>query len=164
MGSGKLGKYENLTGEDLAYRPDPVQKAKFEFSPLGQVFNKGLDASEKQEGLLRRLKNIEGKTNNQLDLIRDQGDRQLYLIDKTYIGKTDALKFENEENKKYNSNKYTHLGDLTNRIYDKELSFDEAKNKQEEFLEEIEELNKRIEPKIGKQTTDANKKKHEKGG
>ena len=100
MGSGKLGKYENLTGEDLAYRPDPVQKAKFEFSPLGQVLNKGLDASEKQEGLLRRLKNIEGKTDNQLDLIRDQGDRQLYLIDKTYIGKTDALKFENEENKK----------------------------------------------------------------
>ena len=48
LSSGKLDKYEYLTGEDLGYRPDPVQKAKFEYSPLGQMFNKGLDSSEKQ--------------------------------------------------------------------------------------------------------------------
>ena len=41
-----LSKY--LTGEDLGYRPDPVQKAKFEYSPLGQVFNKGLVVNEKR--------------------------------------------------------------------------------------------------------------------
>ena len=80
LSSGKLDKYEYLTGEDLGYRPDPVQKAKFEYSPLGQVFNKRLDFNEKQEGLLKRLKNVEDKTDNQLDLIRDQGDRQLDLI------------------------------------------------------------------------------------
>ena len=51
--SSKLDKYEYLTGEDLGYKPDPVQKAKFEYSPLGQVFNKGLDSSEKQEDLLK---------------------------------------------------------------------------------------------------------------
>ena len=28
LSSGKLDKYEYLTGEDLGYRPDPVQKAK----------------------------------------------------------------------------------------------------------------------------------------
>ena len=54
--SGKLGKYEYLTGEDLGYRPDPVQKAKFENSLLSQMFNKGLTTNEKQEGLLKRLK------------------------------------------------------------------------------------------------------------
>ena len=54
--SGKLDEYEYLTGEDLGYRPDPVQKAKFEYSPLGQMFNKGLHCSEKQEGLLKILK------------------------------------------------------------------------------------------------------------
>ena len=32
---GKLDNYEYLTGEDLGYRPDPVQKSKFEYSPLG---------------------------------------------------------------------------------------------------------------------------------
>ena len=42
LSSGELDKYEYLSGEDLGYKPDVVQKAKFEYSPLGQVFNKGL--------------------------------------------------------------------------------------------------------------------------
>ena len=48
LSSGKLDKYEYLTGEDLGYRPNPVQRAKFEYSPLGQVFDKGLDSDEKK--------------------------------------------------------------------------------------------------------------------
>ena len=71
LSSGKLDKYEYLTGEDLEYRPDPVQKAKFKYSPLGQVFNKGLDSNERQEGLLKRLKNIEDKTDNQFIAIEN---------------------------------------------------------------------------------------------
>ena len=62
LSSGELEKYEYLTGEDLGYRPDIVQKTKIECGPLGQVFNKGLDKNERQEGLLKRLKNIEDKT------------------------------------------------------------------------------------------------------
>ena len=46
--SGELHKYEYLTGEDLGYKPDVVQKAKFEYSPLGKVFNKGLKTGEKK--------------------------------------------------------------------------------------------------------------------
>ena len=64
----------------MGYKPDVVQKAKVEYSHLGQVFNKGLEKDEKQKGLLKRLENIEDKTDNQLDLIRDQGDKQLDLI------------------------------------------------------------------------------------
>ena len=36
-----LHKYEYLTGEYLVYKPGVAQKAKLEYSPLGQVFNKG---------------------------------------------------------------------------------------------------------------------------
>ena len=68
--SGELDKYEYLTAKDLGYKPDVVQKAKFEYSPLGQVFNKGLKTDEKQEGLLKRLKNIEDKTDKQLNEIK----------------------------------------------------------------------------------------------
>ena len=57
-------------------------------SPLGQAFNKGLDFSEKQEGMLKRLKNIEGKNEQQLDLIKDQRDKQLGLINKLNGDKT----------------------------------------------------------------------------
>ena len=76
LSSGKLDKYEYLTGEDLGYKPDVVQKAKFEYSPLSQVFNKGLDSNEKQKGLLKRLKNIEDKTDEQLLAIKDSKDNK----------------------------------------------------------------------------------------
>ena len=46
LSSGELDKYEYLVCEDLGYKPDVVQKAKFEYRPLGQVFNKGLDTSQ----------------------------------------------------------------------------------------------------------------------
>ena len=35
------------------------------------MFNEGLDKGEKQVGMLKRLKNTEGKNEQQLDLIRD---------------------------------------------------------------------------------------------
>ena len=54
--SGELEKYECLTGEDLGYKPDVIQKVKFEYSPLGKFFSKGLDESDKKGGLLKRLK------------------------------------------------------------------------------------------------------------
>ena len=47
---------------------------------MGQVFNKGLDSNERQEGLLKRLKNIEDEADSQLDLIKSQGSRLLQTI------------------------------------------------------------------------------------
>ena len=93
LSSGKLDKYEYLTGEDLGYKPDPVQKAKFEYSPLGQVFNKGLATDEKQEGLLKRPKNIKDETDKQLEAIKDQEDKQLDIIGKINTEKTRGIEF-----------------------------------------------------------------------
>ena len=69
--SGDLPKYEYLTKKDLGYKPDAFEQAKFEYSPLGKVFTDGLDKSDRNEGLLRRLKNIEDKSNNQLLTIKN---------------------------------------------------------------------------------------------
>ena len=41
--SGDLNKYEFLTRKDLKYKPNALDKARFEFSPLGQTFSTGLD-------------------------------------------------------------------------------------------------------------------------
>ena len=82
LSSRKLNKYEYLTGKGLGYRPDPVQKAKFEYSPLGQVFNKGLTTDEKSEGLLKRQKNIEDKTDNQLIAIENNIGNQTAIKDR----------------------------------------------------------------------------------
>ena len=70
-------KYEYLTGEELGCKPGALEKAKFEYPPLGKVFNKGLDEDGLNEGLLKRLKNIEGKNEGQLNSIEDQGKKQL---------------------------------------------------------------------------------------
>ena len=50
-----MDKYKYLTGEDLEYKPEVVKQAKFEYSPLGQVFNKGLEKEDKKEGLLKKF-------------------------------------------------------------------------------------------------------------
>ena len=41
--SGDLDKYEFLTRKDLKYKPNALDKARFEFSPLGKTFSTGLD-------------------------------------------------------------------------------------------------------------------------
>ena len=69
--SSYLPKYEYLTKKDLGYKPDAFEQAKFEYSPLGKVFTDGLDKPDKNEGLLKRLKNIEDKSNNQLLTIKN---------------------------------------------------------------------------------------------
>ena len=69
--SGDLPNYEYLTKKDLGYKPDAFEQAKFEYSPLGKVFTDGLDKSDKNEGLLKRLKNIEDKSSTQLLTIKN---------------------------------------------------------------------------------------------
>ena len=69
--SGDLPKYEYLTKKDLGYTPDAFEQVKFEYSPLGKVFTDGLDKSDRKEGLLKRLKNIKDRSNNQLLTIKN---------------------------------------------------------------------------------------------
>ena len=47
---------------------------------MGKIFNKGLSEEDKKEVLLKKLKNIEGKNEEQLKAIKDQGKKQLEEI------------------------------------------------------------------------------------
>ena len=69
--SSDLHKYKYLTKKDLNYKPNAFEQAKFEYSPSGKVFTDGLNKSDKNEGLLKRLKIIESENNNQLLALRD---------------------------------------------------------------------------------------------
>ena len=109
--SGDLPKYEYLTKKDLGYKPDAFEQAKFEYLPLGKVFTDGLDKSDRNEGLLKKLKNIEDKSNNQLLTIKNiskpamkgnvsdeykaiQSNKQ-ELIDKNILHSDGVKKFDN---------------------------------------------------------------------
>ena len=59
--SGNLNKYEFLKRIDLNYKPNALDKARFEFSPLGRAFNEGLDKTipnDQEEGVIKLLKEI----------------------------------------------------------------------------------------------------------
>ena len=59
--SGDLNKYEFLTGKYLKYKPNTLDKARFEFSPLGKAFSTGLDKTAdgyQEEGVIKLLKDI----------------------------------------------------------------------------------------------------------
>ena len=73
LSSNNWDKYEYLTGEDLGLKSGTVEQAKFNYSPLGEIFNKGLDKDDKKEG----LKNIEDKNKKQLKAVEYYGKKQL---------------------------------------------------------------------------------------
>ena len=58
---GDLNKYEFLTRKDLKYKPNALDKARFQFSSLGQTFSIGLDKTAQgyqEEGVMKLLKDI----------------------------------------------------------------------------------------------------------
>ena len=67
--SGDLDKYEFLTKQDLKHEPDALEQAKFAYSPLGKVFNDGLNKKDKTKkvGILQISKNIEDNLNSNDD-------------------------------------------------------------------------------------------------
>ena len=59
--SGDLNKYEFLTRKDLKHKPNALDQARFEFSPLGQTFSTGLNKTAQgyqEEGVIKLLKDI----------------------------------------------------------------------------------------------------------
>ena len=59
--SGDLNKYEFLKRIDLNYKPNALDKARFEFSRLGRAFNEGLDKTipnYQEKGVIKLLKEI----------------------------------------------------------------------------------------------------------
>ena len=78
--SGDLDKYEFLTKQDLKYKPDALEQVKYAYSPLGKVFNDGLNKKDntKKVGILQRLKNIEDNLNSNDN--NDNGNRKVGIF------------------------------------------------------------------------------------
>ena len=108
--SGDLHKYEYLTKKDLKYKPDAFEQAKFEYSPLGKVFTDGLDKSDKNKGLLKRLKNIEDRINNQLLAIKN--------IPRPAIKGKNNSGFRNDDDV---NDEYENIQDFKQKLIDKNI-------------------------------------------
>ena len=53
--SKELDKHEYLTDEDLGYKPGVLERAKFEYSPLGEAFDKVFIKNDKSVKINMRM-------------------------------------------------------------------------------------------------------------
>ena len=92
--SGDLPKYEYLTKKDLGYKPDAVEKVKFEYSPIGKVFTDGLFKEDKSKkvGLFKQLKNIE---DNLVEVDDNNNKARIFRIIKDI--KERGIKIDNDD-------------------------------------------------------------------
>ena len=86
----ELAKYEYRTCEDLGQKPSIDDQAKFDYSPLGKVFNKGLTEEDKKKDVIREQKILKIRLkakikNNQKQLKINQ--TQLIKSQKNYTAK-----------------------------------------------------------------------------
>ena len=95
--NGDLDKYEFLTKQDLKYKLDALEQAKFTYSPLGKVFNDGLNKKDniKKVGILQRLKNIEDNLNSNDNNDNGNGKVGIFQIIKDIKDK--GIKISNDD-------------------------------------------------------------------
>ena len=68
---------------------------------MGEISNKGFSKDDKKEGILKKLRNIEDKNEQQLQVIKDQGRKQLEQLKNIDKSKTlkliDKISQKNDE-------------------------------------------------------------------
>ena len=123
LSSNNLDKCEYVTGEDLSLTSSTVEQVKFEYSPLGKIFNKELNEEDKNEGLFKRLGNI-----------KDKNDELLNTINTTNKAPKNKINIQSKNliyDSKHSFVKYKDIDDI------KELSLDSLYKKLNKFNDEI---------------------------
>ena len=123
MSSKNFDKYELLTGEDVDIKPSTIEQAKFEYSPLGKISNKGLSEDDEKEGLFKRLENI-----------KDKNEELINTINTTNKATKNKINIQSKNliyNSKYSFLKYKDIDEF------KELSLDSFYKKLNKFNNEI---------------------------
>ena len=165
LSSGKIHKYEYLTGEDIlpSDQQKIIEQARFTYSPLGKAFEKQIKIIEDQEkkkvGALNAL-----KSNNQLKI--------KYMIPNDALNNNEAKKeldkikeiekSEDREKLIYEANEYTHssknfqtIKTFGRDIYEGKITIEEANEHQTDLLVEIMNFRKNTKPR----SQEKNKKK-----
>ena len=157
LSSGKIDKYEYLTGEEIlpSNQRQIIEQAKFTYSPLGKAFEKQIktikNQGEKQVDALESLKPFD----KELPSIKD-----FIPIENLNLEIVNEIKRIEEEEKKVNRNKMVYKA--TNKTYDfrkfktirafgneikNVINDDMANNEQNKLLKHIEEFSGSIRPR-----------------
>ena len=180
--SGDLNRYEFLTRKDSKYKPNALDKSKFEFSPLGKAFSTGSDRTAegyKEEGVIKLLKDIRdnlaggvnrpnrpNRPNNRQDNNDDNNDNK-DVNDNNDDNKDDYDdyddSFDTSDNNDDNDNGSNRFDDISNndKKNDIEKKLDTANNKYNHLLLEYFQSRKElmeIKDKLNEAGDDINKK------
>ena len=168
LSSGKLHKYEYLTGEDIlpSTQQQIIEQTKFIYSPLGKAFDKQIktieDQGKKQVDAVKKLKPkeeikpIEGTSNNQsraATIFNELISKRKELMNKLYDSVDyNNLKFEYiGPTKDVSFYEYMDSKEFFNAIRDNKIEFSKAKNKQNDFSNKLTNI------KIGRKTLEQEK-------
>ena len=138
-----------MTGEDLGYKPSAVEQAKFEYSPLGKVFNRRLEKEDNKEGLLKRRKRKMIRDISDIKSQMDLFDEDLTLEAVALIKETKTmednvgyskLSFMGGKKKVYGYKNFRTLEKLIKDLINRNMTIDKAEIKQNELAEKLDKL------------------------
>ena len=129
--SGELPKYEYLTKKDLGYKPDALEKVKFEYSPIGKIFTDGLAKEDKSKkvGLFKRLKNFE---DNLVEV--DDNDNKVGIFRIIKDIRDRGIKIDNEDEA------VREIRERIKELIDDEVKVNNFNEMKEEIMEHIKNL------------------------
>ena len=148
--SGDLNKYAFLTRKDLKYKSNALDKARFEFSPLGKTFSTGLDKTApgyQEEGVIKVLKDIRDGLAGGVSRLDDDGDDRPDRPDRP-----DDRPYRPNNNDDNNDNNNNNNNDNNDKISE----YQEVKSDGEYYARLIAYQNTAIE-KLKKELTDRKK-------
>ena len=157
LSSGKIDKYEYLTGEDIlpSNQQQIIQQAKFTYSPLGKAFEKQIKTIEDQGK--KQVKAIQDKQITNKDDYKDKlllsKEREIFKdIYNKRLDKIEELNnkidYNNLEYPVYRSKKIYNFSELTDplnlldEIKKGKISLEKAKNNQQNYLEYLNTIRK----------------------
>ena len=157
LSSGKIDKYEYLTGEEIlpSNQQQIIEQAKFTYSPLGKAFKKQTktieDQGEKQIKAIqdnnKQLANIQGVTIFPENMLNDEAKKEIDKISE--IEKTvdrEKLVYKASEYE-YSFQKFLTIRTFGRNIYNSEITLKEADEDQESLVNEIKKFSDKTKPR-----------------
>ena len=158
LSSGKIDKYEYLTGEEILppNQPQIIEQAKFNYSPLGKAFEKQTktieDQRKKQVDALESLKTPDKELPSIKDFIPSENlnpeiiNEIKRIEEKEKNVDRDNMVYESS-NKTYDCRKFKTIRAFGNEIRNNIIDLDEASYEQNQLLNYIKEFNKNAKPR-----------------
>ena len=157
LSSGKLDKYENLTGEEIlpSNQQQIIEQAKFTYSPLGKAFQKQTktieDQGKKQVDASESLKPSNKELPPIKDFIPEENLNPEIINEITKIEEEEKKVNRNKmvfkaTNKTYDFRKFKMIQAFGSEIKNNVINEDMVNNEQNELLKHIEEFSRSTKP------------------